>query len=188
MKKLLITLAVAALFSGPALAGPVQTGTATADLAADVTVTNTGPSYTTNHPGKQDIDMKNVPDVSAPGLTTTMTETCMGSTSGGVAWLGFGITGGTTWRDGRCANRLDARQWGQFAVQVKEPRFVLVGVELLCENKANQRAAARAGVICGEQDDDAPVADTDRPAPKAPEDRRVSVESQGLPEWFAANE
>lgn len=184
MKKFLIIFATLALVSGPALAQEALVG-ANAQQKANVTVTNTGPTYTTTTPKKTSVDFKNVPDVSAPGLTTTMTETCMGSTSGGVAWLGFGITGGTTWRDGRCANRLDARQWGNFGVQINDSRLVLVGVELLCEDKGNQRAAARAGVSCGPQDNDSPVVNEASPKPiYAPQ---VST-SGDLPDWFVSSD
>ncbi|HWU01543.1 MAG TPA: OmpA family protein [Novosphingobium sp.] len=49
----------------------------------------------------------------APALTTTLTETCMGSTSLGVSVLGFGASGGTTWQDKHCVRRLNARELAQ---------------------------------------------------------------------------
>ena len=189
MKKILIATLVACL---PLAVNARTVNNSDSDSAAIAGVGEVSPSQSLKvvHeaapiPADTKADIKTVPDVSAPGLTTTMTETCMGSTSGGVAWLGFGITGGTTWRDGRCANRLDARQMGQFGVQVNDARLVHAGVELLCETSSVQRAAARAGVICGPQDDDAEPVDERQPEPIV--ERQVNAGSD-LPAWFAANE
>lgn len=72
------------------------------------------------------VNFKNVPNVSTPGLTTTLTETCMGSWSAGVAVSGFGLGGGKTEVDQRCANRLDARQLDAQGYKV-QAREVLCG-------------------------------------------------------------
>lgn len=51
----------------------------------------------------------------APALTTTLSDTCMGSTSGGLGVSGGGISFGSTWSDEECVRRLHARQltaWG----------------------------------------------------------------------------
>jgi hypothetical protein len=45
--------------------------------------------------------VKNVPSVSGPNLTTS-NDTCMGSSSGGVAGPGFGVSLGSTWTDEQC--------------------------------------------------------------------------------------
>lgn len=90
-----------------------------------------------------DYDVRNVPNVSAPGLTTTLTETCMGSSSVGGAGVGFGISFGTTWRDTSCVRRLDARQ-------VQSLGYPEVAKELMCDSKAVRAAFARAGKPCVE--------------------------------------
>ena len=58
-------------------------------------------------PDKQTI--KNVPSVFAPGLSAAGLETCLGSVSAGGAFVGTGISFGTTVPDAACAARLDAR-------------------------------------------------------------------------------
>lgn len=57
--------------------------------------------------------LKTVPQVYAPALSTTLTETCMGSTSGGLSVMGIGGTLGTTWNDAQCVRRLNAREMAQ---------------------------------------------------------------------------
>ena len=85
--------------------------------------------------------VKSVPDVSAPGLTTTLTETCMGSTSAGGAVVGFGFSFGTTWRDSACVRRLDARQ-------VNDLGYQLGAKELMCDSPAVRKAMVRANTPC----------------------------------------
>jgi hypothetical protein len=60
-----------------------------------------------NTPSEQTI--KNVPTAIAPGLTAAGLETCLGSVSGGGAFVGTGFSFGTTIPDPGCAARLDAR-------------------------------------------------------------------------------
>jgi hypothetical protein len=90
--------------------------------------------------------VRTVPSVYSPALTTTLTETCMGSTTAGGSWLGGGISLGSTWEDKSCKRRLNARELAQ---------------------TLGDREAARA-VMCG----DADVADAyerlGRPCPKSP--------------------
>ena len=57
--------------------------------------------------------LETVPQVYAPALSTTLTETCMGSTSGGISVMGFGGTLGSTWNDKQCVRRLNAREMAQ---------------------------------------------------------------------------
>jgi len=86
-------------------------------------------------------DVNTVPNVSAPGLTTTLTETCMGSTSAGAGWVGFGFSFGTTWRDSACVRRLDARQLSAIG-------YNLGAKELMCDSDAVRQALKRAGKPC----------------------------------------
>ncbi len=88
--------------------------------------------------------LKNVPAVYAPSLTTTLTETCMGSTSGGLAVAGFGISGGGTWVDVECVNRLNARDVK--ALQV--PGAALASKEVLCANAVVRQAFKKTGHPC----------------------------------------
>ena len=84
-----------------------------------------------------------VPNVSAPGLATTLTETCMGSSSMGAAGAGFGVAFGTTWRDSACVRRLDARQLSAFGDTV-------TAREVMCDSDLVRAAAKRAGRPCVE--------------------------------------
>lgn len=85
--------------------------------------------------------LKSVPNVSAPALTTTLTETCMGSTSAGAGWVGFGFSFGTTWRDSACVRRLDARQLSSLG-------YNLGAKELMCDSDKVRAALKRAGKPC----------------------------------------
>ena len=66
---------------------PIATGTAISSASADV---------------------KSAPTVYAPALATTLTETCMGSTSGSGSGMGWGFSIGSTWTDKSCERRLNA--------------------------------------------------------------------------------
>lgn len=85
--------------------------------------------------------VRNVPAVSAPALTTTLTETCMGSSSMGASMVGFGFSFGTTWRDSACVRRLDARE-------VNSLGYKLAAKELMCESDQVREAFKRAGKPC----------------------------------------
>ena len=87
-------------------------------------------------------DLSNmVPSVTAPNLATTLTETCMGSSSVGASGAGFGFSFGTTWRDSACVRRLDARQLSAFGE-------VPVAIEMMCDSELVREAAKRAGRPC----------------------------------------
>jgi len=86
---------------------------------------------------------KMVPNVMAPSLTTTLTETCMGSTSFGGSGSGFGFSFGTTWRDSACVRRLDARQLAAF-------NDMPTAREIMCASSIVREAALRAGRPCVE--------------------------------------
>lgn len=100
-------------------------------------------------------DVRNVPEVNAPSLTTA-TETCMGSSSVGGSGVGFGFSFGTTWRDAACVRRLDARQ-------LQSLGYPLGAKELMCDSGAVRAALKRAGRPCYEDLPD---------AQKRPEDRK----------------
>lgn len=53
--------------------------------------------------------VKTAPSMVAPGLAAAGLETCLGSASGTVSAIGFGIGGGSTYADEGCQARLDSR-------------------------------------------------------------------------------
>jgi hypothetical protein len=79
----------------------------------------------------------------APALATTLTETCMGSTSVGAGFSGGSFSFGTTWRDTACVRRLDARQVSAFM-------NLPVAMEMMCDSELVREAAIRAGRPCVE--------------------------------------
>ena len=126
-----------------------STGTATA-TAGDVNVTVNpagGTSSSTTQsaaaPTNTTQTVRNVPAMIAPALTTTLTETCMGSTSGGVAVAGFGASFGKTWTDDECVNRLNARELLTMGERS-------AAREVMCANPVVKRAFKRTGNPCWE--------------------------------------
>jgi hypothetical protein len=101
--------------------------------AQNITFNSTAPSKQT---------LKTTPTVYAPALTTTLTETCMGSTSGGISVLGVGGTLGTTWNDTQCVRRLNAREMAQTLGDRDAARA------LLCQDKDVAAAYAAVGQSC----------------------------------------
>ena len=72
--------------------------------------------------------LKNVPSVFAPGLAAAGLETCLGSISGGGAFVGTGFSFGTTIPDPSCAARLDARTlWSMGLKKAAVARLCLNG-------------------------------------------------------------
>jgi hypothetical protein len=74
-------------------------------------------AITTNSSVPSDQTVRNVPGVVAPGLTAAGLETCLGSVSGGGAFVGTGFSFGTTIPDPGCAARLDARTLWSFGLK-----------------------------------------------------------------------
>ncbi|HEM7909022.1 TPA: chemotaxis protein CheA, partial [Burkholderia multivorans] len=100
---------------------------------------NTQTTENVNYSGTQTI--KTNPAIQAPGLTTTLSDTCMGSVSVGVSFPGFGATGGTTLVDQACVRRLDAREFRAMGLTD-------VALALLCQSDANRRAVEATGHLC----------------------------------------
>ncbi|HHT8841905.1 TPA: chemotaxis protein CheA, partial [Burkholderia cenocepacia] len=100
---------------------------------------NTQATENVNYSGTQTI--KTNPSIQAPGLTTTLSDTCMGSVSVGVSFPGFGATGGTTLVDQACVRRLDAREFRAMGLTD-------VALALLCQSDANRRAVEATGHLC----------------------------------------
>jgi hypothetical protein len=124
MKRLLSAAIVAMAASGPAWAQS-STATGTGVGVAKSTSTsqaisgqggtgvgvggNPSATITSNSTVPANQTVKNVPSVFAPGLAAAGLETCLGSISGGGAFLGTGLSFGSTIPDPGCAARLDAR-------------------------------------------------------------------------------
>lgn len=143
MKPLLLAAIVAMAASEPAWA---QSSTATGVAGARSTSTSqaisgqggTGvgvgvggnPSATiiTNSTVPADQTVRSVPSVVAPGLAAAGLETCLGSVSGGGAFVGTGFSFGTSIPDAGCAARLDARTlWSMGLKKAAVARLCLNG-------------------------------------------------------------
>jgi hypothetical protein len=132
MKRLLAAALIAMAASGPAWA---QSATATGAGIARSTSTSQAISgqggaatITSNSTVPADQTVKNVPSVFAPGLAAAGLETCLGSVSGGGAFLGTGLSFGTSIPDSGCAARLDARTlWSMGLKKAAVARLCLNG-------------------------------------------------------------
>lgn len=82
------------------------------------------------------------PGIGAPGLTTTLSETCMGSRSAGLSLMGGGGTLGGTYTDQDCVIRLDAREVAQTLGDREAARAIM------CEKPRVARAYAKVGQPC----------------------------------------
>ena len=124
MKRLLLAAIVAMAASAPAWAqSSTATGTGvgvarSTSMSQAISgqggtgvgyVGNLAPTAMINSNTPADQTVKNVPSVFAPGLAAAGLETCLGSVSGGGAFVGTGFSFGTTIPDPGCAARLDAR-------------------------------------------------------------------------------
>ncbi len=89
---------------------------------------NPSATITSNSTVPADQTVKNVPSVFAPGLAAAGLETCLGSVSGGGAFVGTGFSFGTTIPDPGCAARLDARTlWSMGLKKAAVARLCLNG-------------------------------------------------------------
>src|SRR3954469_6834127 len=85
-------------------------------------------AITTNSTVPADQTVRNVPGIVAPGLAAAGLETCLGSVSGGGAFVGTGFSFGTTIPDPGCAARLDARTlWSMGLKKAAVARLCLNG-------------------------------------------------------------
>jgi hypothetical protein len=87
-------------------------GTTTSNINQSGTVTsniNSRASGTTT--------VRSAPPIGAPSLSAAGLETCLGSASGGVSAVGFGITGGASIVDEGCQARLDSRTLASYGLK-----------------------------------------------------------------------
>ena len=134
MKRLLLAAIVAMAASGPAWAqSSTTTGTGVGiagSTSSSHSISGQGGSatITSNSTVPADQTVKNVPSVFAPGLAAAGLETCLGSVSGGGAFVGTGFSFGTSIPDPSCAARLDARTlWSMGLKKAAVARLCLNG-------------------------------------------------------------
>lgn len=133
------TLLIAAMILIPSFAFADSNST---DVKIPVTSTTTVDARTfTNSTGGETDLSKGVGAAVAPSLTTTMTETCMGSTSLGAGFAGGSISFGSTWTDEDCVRRLDSRE-------VRSMGDIQASKEILCESERVRAAFKRVGRPC----------------------------------------
>lgn len=143
-------ITVAMLISAPAMAG--GNADATADSYSTSEQGNAQSINTTNH--GSDL-RKSVPGVIAPSLTTTLSETCMGSTSMGVAGAGFGVSFGSTWKDDACVRRLDSRELRSFGAGLAPNDAILfhfAAKERMCADPKIRQAFERVYMMTDRKD------------------------------------
>jgi len=85
--------------------------------------------------------VKAAPAVVAPALTTSFSDTCMGSSSFGLSLVGLGATAGTTMVDEACVRRLDSREFRAMGLND-------VALALLCQSSSNRKAVEATGRSC----------------------------------------
>ena len=134
MKRLLLAAITTMVATGPAWA---QSATGTGVGVAGSTSNSQAVSgqggtgiaaITSNSSVPANQTVKNVPSVFAPGLAAAGLETCLGSVSAGGAFVGTGISFGTTIPDPACAARLDARTlWSMGLKKAAVARLCLNG-------------------------------------------------------------
>jgi hypothetical protein len=131
MKRLLSAAIVAMAASGPAWASSstaTGTGVGVARSTSGSQAISGQATITSNSTVPADQTVKNVPSVVAPGLAAAGLETCLGSVSGGGAFVGTGFSFGTTIPDPGCAARLDARTlWSMGLKKAAVARLCLNG-------------------------------------------------------------
>lgn len=136
--KVLITTAVMTI----ALSAPV--------MANNTAISGSNSGASANQGNKQDINISetvigskipnNTPDAIAPGLTTTLNDTCAGSVTGALSLSGFGVGGGSTTEYVQCIIRLHSRE-------MRQNGQVLAAKELMCGGLGVRAAVKRAYLL-----------------------------------------
>jgi hypothetical protein len=97
---------------------PANTTATVSSTVSGTTTQNINSSGTQRLVTSGTTTVKTAPSMVAPGLAAAGLETCLGSASGTVSAIGFGIGGGSTYADEGCQARLDSRTL--FAYGLKE--------------------------------------------------------------------
>jgi hypothetical protein len=106
-----------------------------------------------------DHQLRNTPNVNAAALTSS-NDTCMGSVSAGGSGPGFGISVGSTYKDGNCVMLKNSRELWNMG-------FKAAAVALMCTDAANKEALELTGFIC----------------PQTAKEQRVTVGAAASPQY-----
>jgi hypothetical protein len=137
-----------AIGGGNAAGGSAQS---TINIAAQPAQTSSTSVQTINQHESGTITQRNVPAVFAPGLSAAGLETCLGSISGGGAFVGTGFSFGTSIPDPGCAARLDARTLWSMGLKKAAVARLCLNVDIynsmpeVCVQYLPQTSAAPAG-------------------------------------------
>lgn len=142
LSALLAGVALIALTAGAAIAD-TATGTSNVDVNTGAFVDARDQSNVTGS-DYDDLDVA-VSSAFAPHLWATE-DTCMGSSSGGIQTMLFGISTGTTWRDEDCVRRKDSRELYNMGNTM--PQLRVAAVARMCQKSANISAMHAAGLTC----------------------------------------
>jgi hypothetical protein len=117
-------------------AASAQNQASNAGNAQDITFNSPAtPTHTTT-------DVRSAPTVYAPPLTTTLTDTCMGSSSMSGSGMGWGLSIGSTWEDRNCNRRLYAREVASLTGDREAARAIL------CQDADVRKAFEDVGRPC----------------------------------------
>ena len=122
------------------------------------TTASQGNTQVSNFVSPNSETIRSAPAIAAPALSTTLTETCMGSYSGGVSFIGGAVTAGGTVVDKACVRRLNARELAQ-TLQDRD-----AAKEVMCGDADVRKAYEVVGRPCGVKYVP-PVAPAPAPAP-----------------------
>jgi hypothetical protein len=148
--KLLVLYAVFCV--GPAFADtpPCTNCGVTTDTRSEAVANNTGNAQTLifNSPSESvtriethgTTTLKNVPSIGAPALITS-NDTCMGTTSGGLAVAGFGLSIGSTWSDDNCIMLKNSREFWNMGMKA-------ASMARMCMDTKNKEALELTGFKC----------------------------------------
>lgn len=150
MKKFALILVVAIAASTSALANGTDASSISAAGAASFNEGNEQninfeateiPTDTTArivYSGTQKV--KNVPSMGGANLTSS-NDTCMGSTSAGVAVAGFGLNIGSTWTDKNCTMLKNSRELWNYGMKA-------AALSRMCMDELNKEALELTGYVC----------------------------------------
>ena len=161
MKKTLLALAISATIAAPAFADTTAAASSTLSAGQEQGQQQAALAGASNEGNHQDITftspekakveysgdytVKNVPNVAGPALTSS-NDTCMGSTSGGVAGAGFGVSLGSTWTDGNCKMLKNSRELWNMGMRA-------AALALMCKDSDNKDALEVTGFTCPTKDE-----------------------------------
>jgi hypothetical protein len=144
-----VAMAVLALTSMSAFAqasGTISNGTnsnAQQSVNVDNAVVLGGSGSGTQEIGYQgSYTVKSAPTVYAPSLTASVTETCLGSVSGGVSVIGVGATAAMTIENAECDRRLNAAVAGRMG-------RMDIAFNLMCQEDSFREASENTDKPCG---------------------------------------